>query len=147
MLEQALAEMAREMIADFRLSDVVALQSPRAELLVVARALIAHAAKYRALRLILRREALESPRMRKAAQRANAKLAAQDLMPWLKDVLKRSGARTKSLPALALIIFGPIVSFIVAQDRGEPAFGLRDDGFLALWADHWAGWLARGGKD
>src|SRR4029077_17104247 len=115
-----------------RLDEVAALKAPRAELLVIARALIEHSARYRSLRRILQRDAQLTPKLKKTAQRANERLATQNPIPWVKDVLRRSGAPAKNARELALIIFGPVVSYILALDRGATALGLTDDEFLAV---------------
>jgi AcrR family transcriptional regulator len=146
-LIHSVQRMAEEMIAEIRLKDVIALKSPRAELLVIARALMRHAETYRSLRLLLQREGHKLPALRKAAQRANARLAALDVVPWMENVLKRSGVRGRDARELGLIIFGPVLLHILSLDRGDPAFGLKDERFVDIWADHWAGWMARGGRD
>jgi AcrR family transcriptional regulator len=143
----AVEQMAEEMIADLTLSDVTALKAPRAELLVIARALMRHAALYRPLRLLMQREGHKMPTLRKAAKRANARLAALDVVPWVEDAMKRAGVRGRNARETGLIIFGPVLVHILALDRGDAAFGLKDEHFLDGWADHWAGWFARGGRD
>ena len=146
-LVQAINRMAEEMIAELRLEDVVSLKSPRAELLVIARSLLRHAEKYRALRLLLQREGHKLPALRRAARRANARLATMDVVPWVENVLRRSKAPTKNARELALMIFSPVVLHLISIDRGDPAFGLKDESFLDPWADHWANWFARAGRN
>ncbi len=145
-LVQAVNRMAEEMIADIRLEQIVALKSPRAELFTIARALMQHAATYRPLRLILQREGYKLPALRRAARRANERLGTQDVVPWIEDVLRRSGVAKRDARELGLLMFGPVLLYILSLDRGDPAFGLKDDGFLDGWADRWAGWLERGGR-
>jgi AcrR family transcriptional regulator len=140
-LIQALRRMADEMVAGLRLEDVVSLKSPRAELLVIARALMHHAETYRPLRLILQREGHKLPALRVAARRANARLASMDVLPWIEDVLRRSDAKGHNPREIGLLIFGPVLLYIISLDRADPAFGLRNDGFLDVWADHWSLWL------
>jgi AcrR family transcriptional regulator len=144
-LVQAVEHMAREMIGEIRLADVTSLKSPRAELLVIARSLMRHAEAYRPLRLILWREGHKLPALRKAAQRANARLAALDVVPWVEDVFRRSGIAKRPAREFGLMMFGPVILHILSLDRGDPAFGLQDDGFLDPWAEHWTAWLAAGG--
>jgi AcrR family transcriptional regulator len=144
-LVQALQEMASEMVAEIRLEDVAALKAPRAELVVIAQALIRHAERYRSMRLILQREGHKLRGLAKTAQRANAKLANLDIVPWVTDTLRQSGITAHEPREVALLIFGPILLHILSLDRGDPAFGLRTDVFLSSWADHWAAWLNRGG--
>ena len=146
-LVRAVERMANEMGASIRLDDVVALNAPRAELLVIAQALIRHAAAHRSLRVLIAREGSRLPALRAAAQDANANLAETDVLPWLENVLQRCGAWVADLRALALIIFGPVLLHILAVDRGDRAFGIGEDDFLAPWADHWAAWLERGARD
>jgi AcrR family transcriptional regulator len=145
-LVQALRRTADEMVAEIRLEEIVSLKSPRAELLVIARALMRHAETYRPLRLILQREGHELPTLRTAARRANARLASLDVVPWIKHALRRSGAKARDPREIGLLIFGPVLLYIVSVDRGDPAFGVREEGFLDTWASHWAEWLKRGGK-
>jgi AcrR family transcriptional regulator len=147
-LVRSVESMATEMISAIRMADVVLLKAPRAELLVIARALLRHAEFYRPVRLLIQREGHKLPALRAAARRANAKLAALDVVPWVENVLARSGASAKcdtKARELGLIIFGPVLTYLVSLDRADPAFQLADDGFLDAWADHWAAWLARGG--
>ncbi len=151
-LVHAIDGMAEEMLATIRLEEIVSLKSPRAELLVIAQSMLRHAEAHRPLRLLLQREGHKLPLLSRAARRANARLAAIDVVPWVEDVLKRSNAKkgnaTKhNARELALTIFGPIVLYVISIDRGDPAFGLKDEHFLAAWADHWANWLARGARD
>jgi AcrR family transcriptional regulator len=141
-LVQAVERMAGEMIADLRLDHVVALKSPRAELLVIAHALLRHAEAYRPFRLFLQREGHRLPALRRAARRANARLAAMDVVPWVENVLARSGRVKVDARELGLVIFGPVLLYLVSVDRGDPAFGLKDEKFLEVWAHHWALWLA-----
>ena len=143
MLVRALERAAAEMIACLHLDDVIALQSPRAELLLIARAMLRHMNFYRQIRLILWRESHKLPALRRAANKANQRLAALDVVPWTKNALKRSGRRGADPQKTSLIIFGPIVLYGLSLDRNEPAFGLKDDSFLDLWADHWLGWFAK----
>jgi AcrR family transcriptional regulator len=145
-LVQAVDRMADRMVETLRLDDVVSLKSPRAELLTIARALMRHAEIDRPLRLILPREGNKLPRLRAAARRANARLAALDVVPWIKDVLRRSRVKTSAPRELGLLIFGPVLLYIISLDGGDPAFGLKNDRFLETWADHWADWLSRKGR-
>ena len=46
----------------------------------------------------------------------------------------------------ALIIFGPIIARLIAEDRGDKALQVENESFLARWADHWSGWFASGAK-
>lgn len=143
-LVRAVERAAAVMIAELCLDDIIALGSPRAELLVIARAMLQHMKAYRQIRLILWRESHRLPALRAAANRANHRLAALDVVPWTKNVLKRSGRRGGDARKTSLMIFGPIVLYGLSLDRNEPAFGLKDDSFLNSWADHWSGWLAAG---
>jgi AcrR family transcriptional regulator len=145
-LVQALRKMASNMVAEILLKEIVSLKSTRAELLVIARALMRHAELYRPLRLILQREGHKLPALRAAARLANARLASLDVLPWIKHALRRSAVNKPNPRELGLLIFGPILLYIVSIDRGDPAFGVRAEGFLDTWADHWTEWLERGGK-
>jgi AcrR family transcriptional regulator len=138
---EAIERMSAEMIADIRLDEVVSLKSPRAEMLVIARALLRHAQVFRPLRILMQREVHRSPVLRKAARKANEKLAKLDVVPWVKNVLKRSGITGINPQTYSLLIFGPVTVTIVALDRGEPAYGVETETFLDAWADHWAQWL------
>jgi hypothetical protein len=40
-----------------------------------------------------------------------------------------------------------VVLHLISIDRGDPAFGLKDESFLDPWADHWANWFARSGRN
>jgi AcrR family transcriptional regulator len=143
LLIQALKDASTQMIAEIRPADVVALKSPRAELLVIAQALLRHAEAYRPLRLLIQREGHTLPALRKAARTTNKRLAALDVVPWVKDVLRRSGVREQDPRQVALMIFGPVLLYLVSLDRRDPAFGMTDiEPFLQSWADHWAAWLA-----
>jgi AcrR family transcriptional regulator len=141
-LEQAIVAMSRELISELRLGDVITLKSPRAELLVIARALIEHAAQYRPLRRILQRDPQLSVGVMRAAKEANESLASQDLLPWVRNVLKRSGRSPRQARALTLIIFGPVIAYIFGLDRATPPLGLTEAGFLDVWAEHWTRWLS-----
>jgi len=143
MLVEAVQAMADEMVAEIRSEDVVSLGSIRAELLVIARALLAHSQAHRPLRLILQREAHRVPALKAVARRANARLARQDVLPWVEAALRRSRVKGVDARELALIIFAPVLIHAISLDRGDPAFGLREPTFLDRWADHWAGWFAR----
>jgi AcrR family transcriptional regulator len=140
-LVEALRRMAGEMVAEIQLKEVISLKSVRAELLVMARAMMRHAEQYRPLRLILQREGNELPVLHNAARRANARLASQDLLPWVRHALRRSGMAVRKLGERSLLIFGPVLFYIFSVDRGDPAFGVRAERFLDLWADHWTDWF------
>jgi AcrR family transcriptional regulator len=140
-LVAAIEEMADEMVAGLRLEDVIRLNAPRAELLLIARALIAHAERHRALRLLVQREGAKLAPVRAAARRANAKLAAIDVLPWIENVTARFRLRGSNTRELALMIFGPVVTYIVGLDKSDPAFGVAKDGFLDGWAEHWSTWF------
>jgi AcrR family transcriptional regulator len=144
-LLKAMDGLVESLIAELRVEEIVTLGSIRAELLVIARALIRAAEEQRPLRLLLQREGYKLPALRKAARKANAKLAAMDVLPWVKGALARSGRKVKDPRAAAMIIFGPIVTFFIAQDRDDAAFGISEaEAFLQPWADHWAEWFAAG---
>lgn len=140
-LVEAIAGMADEMVADIAMDDVAALNAPRAELLLIARALIRHAERHRPLRLVVQREASKAPAVKAAARRANAKLAALDVVPWIENIAKRFAIKVESAPELALLIFGPVVTYIVGRDRADPAFGVATERFLEPWATHWSTWI------
>lgn len=144
-LVQALRHFSDEFIAKTSIDDIIALKSPRAELLLIAHALMRHAQTHRPLRLLVQREAHKLPALRDAARRANKRLAALDVVPWLESVLQRSGRKKKNAREIGLMIFGPVLLYIYSLDRADPAFGIADpEQFLASWADHWAAWLADG---
>jgi AcrR family transcriptional regulator len=140
-LVQALRDIAQDMVAEIRLENIVSLKSTRAELIVIARAIMHHAEMYRPIRLVVQREAHKLPMLRRAARNANARLASLDVVPWIQHALSRSGAHGHDPRELGLLIFGPILLYIISLDRGDPAFGVRADRFLEIWADHWTQWL------
>jgi AcrR family transcriptional regulator len=146
-LIQAVEGMADEMVDQISLKEIAALQSIRAELLLIARALLRHAEAHRPARLILQRDGHQLPKLRAAARRANARLASVDVLPWIKSALSRSGAKSRRPRELGLLIFGPVLLYIISVDRADPAFGLADTSFLKAWASHWSAWFARGGRD
>jgi AcrR family transcriptional regulator len=142
-LLKALDHLADGLIAELRVEEIASLGSIRAELLVIAHALIRAAESQRPLRLLLQREAPKLPALRKAAETANARLAQMDVVPWVKSALERSDRKTKHARAVALMIFAPVVVFFIARDRNDAAFGIsREEDFLPRWADHWANWFA-----
>jgi AcrR family transcriptional regulator len=143
-LVQAVRRISDEMIEELRLEDVVALKKPRAELMMIAKALIRHTDTHRPLRVILQREAHRLPALRDAARQANARLAAMDVVPWLEHALRRAGRTTHNAREIGLIVFGPVLVYILGLDRGDAAFGLKDDAFLETWAEHWAAWFESG---
>ena len=146
-LIQAVEGMDDEMVDQISLKEIAALQSIRAELLLIARTLLRHAEVHRPARLILQRDGHQLPKLRAAARRANARLASVDVLPWIKSALNRSGAKSRRPRELGLLIFGPVLLYIVSVDRADPAFGLSDTSFLEAWATHWSAWFARGGRD
>ena len=146
-LVQAIEQTAKQMIAELNLADIVSLKSPRAELLVIARGLIRHAETFRPLRLLIQREGHKLPALRRAARRANAQLAAMDVVPWVENVLQRSKAVKTNARELALIMFGPVVLYLLSNDRADPAFGVKDEKYLEHWADHWSAWLENRGRN
>ncbi len=146
-LLKAMAGLVDGLIAELRVEEIASLGSIRAELLVIARALIRAAEEQRPLRLLLQREGHKLPALRKAARKANAKLAAMDVLPWVDSALKRSGRSKENASATAMIIFAPVLVYFIAQDRGDAAFGITDaETFLPTWADHWAAWFAAGAR-
>src|SRR6185436_5898797 len=104
-LVAAIGQMADEMMTGIRVEDVVRLKSPRAELLLIARALIAHAERYRPLRLLVQREGAKLAPVKAAARRANAKLAAIDVVPWIENITARFRLKVGNTSELALLIF------------------------------------------
>src|ERR1700732_1144556 len=115
-LVQALRRTADEMVAEIRLEEIVSLKAPRAELLVIARALIRHAEAYRPLRLILQREGHKLPALRTAARLANARLANLDVVPWIKHAVRRSAVKAQDARELGLVMFGPVLLYIISVD-------------------------------
>jgi AcrR family transcriptional regulator len=147
LLVEAIGRLASEMISEIAVEQVTSLGSIRAELLVIARAIVHHAEKHRTLRILFQREAHRLPRLRAAAKHANRKLAVMDVVPWVRSALARSGRTTKSARETGLMIFGPVLIHIQAQDRGDAAFGISDiEAVLPMWADHWAGWFEQDPK-
>jgi len=146
-LLKAMGGLVDGLIAELRVEEIVSLNSIRAELLVIARVLIRAAEAQRPLRLLLQREGHKLPALRRAARKANAKLAAMDVLPWVESALARSGHKTENSRAIAMIVFAPVVVYFIGQDRDDPAFGISDaETFLKPWADHWAAWFATGAK-
>jgi AcrR family transcriptional regulator len=141
LLVEAVRRMADEMVASLAVSELSALGHPRSELLVIARGMLRHAAAYRPTRLLLQREGHKLPALAAVARQSNARLAEVDLMPWIENVQARRGVQGPVGRDLALLIFGPIVTLIFSIDRGDPAFGVETESFLAAWADHWGAWL------
>jgi AcrR family transcriptional regulator len=142
-LVQAVRRMAAEVVAEIRLDEIVSLKSTRAELLVIARALIHHAELNRPLRLILQREGHKLLALRMAARHANARLASVDVLPWIRHAVRRCHPPVRDARDLGLMIFGPILLYIISIDRGDPAFGVGLERFLETWADLWSDWLTQ----
>lgn len=136
-LIESVGAMAREMIAEVRLDEILAQGGVKAELMFIAERLLAHAAQYRELRLLLSREAHKTPALRAAMQKANLKLARQDIVPWTAHALKRAG-RSENAETFAFLVFGPVLLYLISLDRGQPAFGLSREDALGAWAEHWA---------
>lgn len=143
-LVEGVRRISAEMIQELRLEDVISLKEPRAELMAIATALLSHAEIYRPFRVIIQREAHRLPALRDAARQANARLAAMDVVPWLEHALRRAGRATHNAREIGLIVFGPVLVYILGLDRGDAAFGLKDDAFLETWAEHWAPWFESG---
>jgi AcrR family transcriptional regulator len=139
-LIDGVGKMAREMIAEVRLEEILEAGGVKAQLLFVAERLLAHAEQYRVLRLLLQREAHKLPALRAAMQKANLKLARQDIVPWTAHALKRAG-RKDDAATFAFLVFGPVLLYLISLDREQPAFGLSKDDALGAWAKHWAGEL------
>jgi AcrR family transcriptional regulator len=141
----ALESMAEEMVADIRMEEVIRLNAPRAELLLIARTLIRHAERHRPVRLLVQREGYKLKAVKAAARHANARLAAIDVVPWIENVASRFGIEVHSAAELALVVFGPVVTYIIGIDRADPVFGVAAaDDFLDGWATHWSAWLEQG---
>jgi AcrR family transcriptional regulator len=136
-LIESVSLMAREMVAEIRLKEILEAGGVKAELMFIAERLLAHAAQHRELRLLLQREAHKLPALRKELQEANLALTRQDIVPWIAHALKRAG-RTEEPTSFAFIVFGPIVLYLISLDRGQPSFGLGKDEALRAWAAHWA---------
>ncbi len=136
-LIESVGAMAREMIAEVRLEEILAVGGVQEQLEFIAERLLAHAAQYRELRLLLQREAHKTPALRAAMQKANLSLARQDIVPWTAHALKRAG-RKEDATSFAFLVFGPVLLYLISMDRGQPAFGLSKDGALGPWAEHWA---------
>jgi AcrR family transcriptional regulator len=136
-LIESVGAMAREMIAEVRLDEILAQGSVKAELMFIGERLLAHAAQYRELRLLLSREAHKLPALRAAMQKANAKLAQQDILPWTAHALKRAG-RKEEPTTFGFLLFGPVLLYLISLDRNQPAFGLSQDDALDSWAAYWA---------
>ncbi len=136
-LIESVAGLAKEMVAEIRLDEILKAGDVRAELLFIAERLLSHAAQYRQLRLLLQREAHKLLALRAAMQNANLSLARQDIEPWTQHALKRAG-RKEEPTTFALIIFGAVLTYLISLDREQPAFGLDKDAVLAAWADYWA---------
>ncbi|MEO1240484.1 MAG: helix-turn-helix domain-containing protein [Pseudomonadota bacterium] len=135
-LFESLQNMGTEIVAEIQLEDVLVQESIRAELMFIAKRLISHARQYRTLRLLLQREAHKMPTLRDMMQKANMKLAKQDVVPWAEHALKRIG-RDDDPTSFAFVIFGPVLLYLISQDRNQPAFGLSEKKALSDWADYW----------
>jgi AcrR family transcriptional regulator len=136
-LIESVGKMAREMIAEVRLEEILEAGGVEAQLGFIAERMLAHAAEYRVLRLLLQGEAHKLPALRAAMQKANTTLARQDIVPWTAHALKRAG-RKDDATAFALLVFGPVLLYLISLDRGQPAFGLSKEAALGAWAKHWA---------
>jgi len=139
-LFEGLEVMAAEMVAEVRLEDVLQRPDVRAELIFIATSLLDHAAQFRVLRLLLLREAHKVPELEDVMQSANLKLARQDIVPWTEHALKRAG-KDEDATSFALLVFGPVLTYLISLDRDRPAFGLDQDVMLESWASYWAGQL------
>ncbi len=144
-LFEGVQSMAKEMVAEIQLDEVLAHKTVRAELLFIAKKLLSHASRYRTLRLLLHREAHKMPGLRAVMQKANMKLAKQDIVPWTEYALQRV-KRKEDPTSFSLIIFGPVLLYLISQDRNQPAFGLSEKKALNSWADYWADQLDRLGS-
>ena len=139
-LFEGLEAMAAEMVAEVRLEDVLQRPDVRAELIFIATSLLDHAAQFRVLRLLLLREAHKVPELEDVMQSANLKLARQDIVPWTEHALKRAG-KDEDATSFSLLVFGPVLTYLISLDRNRPAFGLDQDVMLESWASYWAGQL------
>ena len=140
-LIESIGKMSRELIAEVRLDEILEAGGIRDQLLFIAERLLTHAEQHRDFRLLLQREAHKLPALRAAMQRANATLASQDIVPWTAHALKRAGRKDAATP-FALLVFGPVLAYLISLDRNQPAFGLSKDDALHAWATHWAEMLA-----
>jgi AcrR family transcriptional regulator len=139
-LFEGLEAMAAEMVAEVRREDVLQRPDVRAELIFIATSLLDHAAQFRVLRLLLLREAHKVPELEDVMQSANLKLARQDIVPWTEHALKRAG-KDEDATSFSLLVFGPVLTYLISLDRDRPAFGLDQDVMLESWASYWAGQL------
>jgi AcrR family transcriptional regulator len=140
-LHDGLQGMVSAIVAETALDEVLAQPDVRGELLYIANRLLDHSAEFRMLRLLLQREAHKLPELRKMLHASNLKLVQQDLIPWMTHAMRRAG-RTEDVRAFALLVFGPVLAYLVSLDRNRPAFDLEQDGMLDVWADFWAPQLA-----
>lgn len=141
-LFESVQTMATKMVAEIQLDEVLKQKTVRAELLFIAKKMLSHASRYRTLRLLLQREAHKMPALRAVMQKANTKLTKQDVVPWAKHALQRVG-RKEDPTSFAFVIFGPVLLYLISQDRNQPAFGLSEKKALNVWADYWADQLDR----
>ena len=109
-------------------------------MIFIATSLLDHAAQFRVLRLLLLREAHKVPELEDVMQSANLKLARQDIVPWTEHALKRAG-KDEDATSFSLLVFGPVLTYLISLDRDRPAFGLDQDVMLESWASYWAGQL------
>ena len=132
-----------EVFAELSFSDMLPLGDVRAELLIIGRTLLRLATRHRKIRVLLRSEGRRYPQVASRMAEINRRFGEQSLTPWLETTYGPYVHAGESLESLALMIFGPVLYYMLESDLDQHAFGLTEEVLLTSWADFWAAELSR----
>ena len=128
---------AGQIFAELTLGDFPPLGDLRAELLLIGQTTLRLARDHAQLRTLLRNEGMRNEALANRMSQINTRFQHQ-CSRWLRRTLGEDRPDAEDAQELSLLVFGPLLYYMLEQDIGQFAFGIAERNMLEGWASFWS---------
>ncbi|MFQ5528402.1 MAG: hypothetical protein ACE5GX_19375 [Thermoanaerobaculia bacterium] len=126
-----------QVFADLSWDDFLPLKDVRAELLPVGQSILRLARDHRPIRVLLRNEGSRNSALARRMPQLNTRFHQRCLL-WLRRTIGEDLIDEENARVLSLLVFGPLLYYMLELDIRQRAFDLPDRDMLQGWANFWA---------
>lgn len=126
-----------QVFADLSWDDFLPLKDVRAELLPVGQSILRLARDHRPIRVLLRNERSRNSALARRMPQLNTRFHQRCLL-WLRRTIGEDLIDEENARVLSLLVFGPLLYYMLELDIRQRAFDLPDRDMLQGWANFWA---------
>lgn len=133
-LFEAMSAYSEEILTELDEMKTMPKGTPREELMWMTRRIVEHAGRHKNLRLVLRRDGRNLPRVREAIRNYNQGDAWDIFVEWTRKQLGKKRV-DKTVKQHTFLIFSTLALILYLQDYGEHPLGLDQEDVLEHWID------------